>query len=258
MNNRILGLFKDGPERGGAHRASGPAPPRPSFDEEFRGVRVCLIGNRIYFDWGDGEQTALNMERCDQLMLGDSSRETPRRLTLRFRLDRPLHDRDDPADDMVLIKVGLRDSSDRRLAKELYEHLVGRFARLRPPAEPDGHDLPGAAGPTEEPVPEPEEAGWHPGDAAPIGRRAEPPHPMARLQFGEDGPQHRPPPADFLVLDEDRAPARGRRHRHSGHPGRTGPGGPDAAKEWAGFVPGLRTRELHEEFFRRAGGADPR
>ncbi|XKK40125.1 hypothetical protein HFP72_04955 [Nocardiopsis sp. ARC36] len=77
MNNRILGLFKDGPERGGAHRASGPAPPRPSFDEEFRGVRVCLIGNRIYFDWGDGEQTALNMERCDQLMLGDSSRETP-------------------------------------------------------------------------------------------------------------------------------------------------------------------------------------
>ncbi|GAB3698366.1 hypothetical protein [Nocardiopsis oceani] len=205
-------------------------------DAWFKEARVYLQSADILIDWPHGLGLKWSLDLCDQLLFGEVPHEPPRMLTMRFRSRYPSADADDVDMGMVVVRIGLRDEHDVHTAEALFRELVGRCPWLRPrPRQEQSH-----AGPTGP------EAAEHP---------------------------HRTPPeaAEHLQQEE---PARA---SGAGDPGRrsTGPrqqedhrvalfpphpAAPGAAveREWAGFAPGLRTKELYQDVYRRRAEADHR
>lgn len=252
MSNWFSGPFKNGSERkAGTHAAAAETP--ASFDGDFHEMRVCLVEDSLYLDWDDGGKLMLNMRHCDQLMLGESTRRTPRWLALRFRHDRFPSEQREPGAGMILMRIGLRDRHELQLARELYTHLVTRFRWLAGPSSED-EPRPSAEAPAVS-----EERGEYPlgvsgprehGSEAQFTRPAEPAPPYA---LGEDPavPAVAAPPRNAAWLLARTPPM-----------GLAGVGAPEpapgAADDWLGFVPGPRTRRLYEDVRARRREAEGR
>ncbi|ADH68149.1 Uncharacterised protein [Nocardiopsis dassonvillei] len=244
MNNWFSGSSDHGSERRRGVRASASGGPPPSFDQDFSEARVCLVDNFVYVDWADGGQFTLNMRHCDQVMLGESSRKPPRRLTLRFRRQGLLPAQDESDTGMVLLRVGLHDEYDLTAARDLYAHLLARFPWLDRPPVPE----------TEPPAPlgEPEETASRHGAAAPgefvpgFVPSGRPALPLAEAPDGEDIASTAA--AGHRLLAEATGPG----------PALTPAADTDASGDWVSFAPGPRTRELYEEVLTRRREAEGR